>query len=157
MEKNEFGERVRACQTKLYRISVSVMGSSADAEDAAAEAVLRAWEKRHTLRETRYFETWLTRILLNVCRENLRKRKAHPLCELSDGIPARESGESALFPALRRLEERYRLPLVMKYALNMPNRDIAKSLRITEGVVRWRLDKGRKLLKQELQREEGES
>ena len=157
MEQQAFGERVRACQTKMYRISVSIMGNDADAEDAAAEAVLRAWAKRNTLREEAYFETWLTRILINTCREFLRKKRAHITEELTDAIPAKDAQEqTGLREALMRVDEKYRLPLIMHHALGMSISSVAQALRLPEGVVRWRVEKGRKLMKQELEREEME-
>ena len=67
----EFSERVRACQARLYRVAVSI--SHADAEDAVSEALLKAWKHAPGLRSDAYFETWLTRIVINECRTLLRR------------------------------------------------------------------------------------
>ena len=75
MDKETFTVLVQRQQRQLYRIAVSYTASSADAEDAVQEALLRAWNRRQTLRDTAYFSTWLNRILINECKTLLRKRK----------------------------------------------------------------------------------
>lgn len=157
MDKTEFGERVRACQTKLYRIGLSVTGNPADAEDAAAEAVMKAWEKRGSLRDERYFETWLTRILINAARDAVRRRRIRNETQLSDSLIAEEKPVSGVMAALSRVDEKYRLPLVMNGALGMSAREIARVMNLPEGVVRWRIEKGKKLAKNEIMKEEGET
>lgn len=153
MDKREFSRRVTACKPMLYRIAISALGSLPDAEDAASEAVLRAWEKLGTLRNEQYFETWLTRILINCCRSILRRRAQHPETGLDEGIPAKETESSGIEAALLHVEAKYRLPLVLHYAEEMTMREIAESMQLPENVVRWRIEKGRKLLRTELKKE----
>ena len=57
MDKETFTRLVTAQQRSLYRVAVSYTASSTDAEDAVQNALLRAWQKRHTLREEAYFAT----------------------------------------------------------------------------------------------------
>lgn len=155
MDKTEFARRVSACKPMLYRVAMSMLGSLPDAEDAASEAVLKAWEKRDTLKNEAYFETWLTRILINRCRAELRGRARHPETELTDTLFACESEDEGAYRALMRLELKFRLPLVLHYAEGRTLREIAESMEMTEGVVKWRIEKGRKLLKKELIKENG--
>ena len=157
MDKTEFGERVRACQTTLYRIALSVTGNTADAEDAAADAVLKAWEKRESLKDERYFETWLTRILINAARDIVRRRRKRNETALTENLPVPEKTQTGVMRAVLRVEEKYRLPLVMSGALGMTAGEISRSLGIPAGVVRWRIEKGRKLARAEIRREEGEA
>ena len=153
MDRELFGAKVRACRTDLFRVSVSILRSREDAEDAVAEAVLRAWEKRDTLREERYFETWLIRICINTSRGMLRDRMRHPTTELTESIPAPEREDSGVWDALTRIEEKYRLPLVMQAALGMRVKEIAQALRITEGMARRRIAQAKKLARKELETE----
>ncbi len=155
MDKTEFVRRVNACKPMLYRVSMSLLGSLPDAEDAASEAVLKAWEKRDSLKDERYFETWLTRILINTGRSILRRRARHPETELHEDITAETGEESGLATALMRVEIECRLPLMLHYAEDMTMRAIAESMGLSEGVVKWRIEKGRKRLKEELIKENG--
>ena len=66
MDKDEFARRAREATQSLYRVACAYLASPPDRDDAVQEALLRAWEKRRTLREEQYFKTWLTRILIRV-------------------------------------------------------------------------------------------
>lgn len=61
MDREEFTRAVLEYENTLYRVAKSMLGSEADCADAAQNALLRAWERLHTLREAAYFKTWRTR------------------------------------------------------------------------------------------------
>ena len=69
MDRQFFIASAQAMERSMYCIARSYLRCEADCEDALQNALLRAWEKRNTLREERYFRTWLTRILINSCKE----------------------------------------------------------------------------------------
>ena len=75
MNRDDFAALIVGYTDRMYRISRSILLNDEDCRDAMQEAALRAWEKRHTLREERYFGTWLIRILINECRNIQRKRR----------------------------------------------------------------------------------
>jgi len=52
-----------------------ILGNAADAEDAVQEAVVRAWRAWRGLREAERFEPWFDRIVVNVCRDRLKRRR----------------------------------------------------------------------------------
>lgn len=142
MPVEEFSERVRACQARLYRVAVSILRSHADAEDAVSEALLKAWKHAPGLRSDAYFETWLTRIVINESRTLLRRGRAHASCELKDVYAAEEPLDVELRMLIDALPEKYRLPLVMRCALDMSYDEIARALRIPRGAVKWRVEQG---------------
>ena len=76
MDKDEFSRRARDATQSLYRVACAYLASPPDRDDAVQEALLRAWEKRRTLREEQYFKTWLTRILIRVCVDMQRRKSA---------------------------------------------------------------------------------
>jgi len=67
VNKSEFAERVLAAEKTLYHISKSILKNGDDCADAVQEAILIAYRKLHSLRDERFFKTWLCRILINVC------------------------------------------------------------------------------------------
>lgn len=75
MDKQEFTARVLAMEGRLYRISRGLLAEEQDRLDAAQEAVIRAWQNLSRLRHEEFFETWLTRILINECR-NIQRSAA---------------------------------------------------------------------------------
>ena len=75
MTSDEFTRRVSAMRQTLYRVCRTQLTEPADRDDAVQEAIFRAWQKRDTLRDARYFETWFIRILLNQCHDLQRQRR----------------------------------------------------------------------------------
>lgn len=152
MDKEEFTRAVLEYESTLYRVAKSMLGSEADCADAAQNALLRAWEKQHTLRDTAYFKTWLTRILINECRAMLRQRARFvPLeAEIAEGEVAPEGG-GELYEAVMGLDEKYRLPVVLHYIEGFKTAEIAAMLRLPEGTVKTRLRRAREILREELE------
>ena len=152
MDKEEFTRAVLEYVSTLYRVAKSMLGSEADCADAAQNALLRAWEKQHTLRDTAYFKTWLTRILINECRAMLRQRARFvPLEEeAAEGeiAPERDSG---LYEAVMGLDVKHRVPFVLYYIEGFRTREIASMLKLPESTVKTRLRRAREILRTELE------
>lgn len=152
MDREEFTRAVLEYENTLYRVAKSMLGSEADCADAAQNALLRAWERLHTLRDPAYFKTWLTRILINECRVMLRQRaRSVPLEEeAAEGeiAPERDSG---LYEAVMGLDVKYRVPFVLYYIEGFRTREIASMLKLPEGTVKTRLRRAREILRTELE------
>ena len=61
-----------------YRLARAILLDDAEAEDAVQEASLAAWRARGSLRDATRFEPWFDRILINQCRDQLRRRRPSP-------------------------------------------------------------------------------
>jgi RNA polymerase sigma-70 factor (ECF subfamily) len=99
---------------------------------------LKAWEKRKSLREEKFFSSWLTRILINECYSVRRKQRR--IISLEE-VPEQSSPppDPTLALALRSLPEKLRLPLVLRYAEGMDEGEIAKILHLPNSTVRGRI------------------
>ena len=73
--RSSFEKLILTHKLIMYRVSRTILSRDEDCADAIQEAILKAFQNIHTLRETRYFKTWLIRILLNKCYQLHRKRK----------------------------------------------------------------------------------
>ena len=152
MDKETFSRLVLAQQRQMYRIAVSYTASSADAEDAMQEALLRAWNRRDTLREPAYFSTWLNRILINECKTILRRRRRErtlPAAPLINFSPPDEQS-LALQQALFSLPEKYRLPLVLNLLEGYTLKEISALLSLPLGTVKTRVARAKRKLEQEV-------
>ena len=150
MDSREFAERVEAMQGALYRVAYGLLLNRADCADAVQDALLRAWEKRRTLKDEAFFGTWLTRILINECYAVLRRRKtALPIDALPEPV-APPDADPALHDAIARLDEKLRLPIVLYYMEGYAVKDIARMLRLPAGTVKTRLARARALLRLQL-------
>lgn len=156
MTSEEFISAIEGMTQTLYRVSCTQLRSAADREDAVQEALRRAWEKRHTLRDERYLQTWVVRILLNECDRIRRKSKRTiPSAE----VPAVQhgQGEGALKQAILDLEEGLRLPIMLHYIEGYSVAEVARMLRLPQGTVKSRLSRGRSRLRSMLEEEVFES
>ena len=81
MDYEEFAGRMDAIKNKLYRTAYLYTHHLDQAEDAVAEAAYRGLKSLHKLRQPEYFETWIMRILINVCKNEVRRRKKELLLD----------------------------------------------------------------------------
>lgn len=137
MDKEQFARRVMNLQGSLYRVAASYLQGESDRLDAVSDAITRAWEKRHTLREEAYFRTWITRILIRECVNIQRRQKRSvPVERMPEGAAQDEDERIALLRAsLERLPQRHRTMVVLHY---MEGYDVCETARImgtTKGAV----------------------
>ena len=153
MDRERFIAEIDACSGMLYRVAWSILRNNADCEDALQETALRAWEKRHRLRDERFFRTWITRILINTCYDTQRKRRrTFPLDELPEQA-AVSTPDPALALALEALPDKLRLPLVLCYSEGMSYEEAADALHIPVTTLRGRIHRGKEQLRKELSEE----
>jgi RNA polymerase sigma factor (sigma-70 family) len=151
------GSLIRARIGDAYRLARAILLDDRDAEDAVQEAVLSAWRRQGSLRETAKFDQWFERIVVNQCRDQLRRRRrAVPIAVSPAGFdPAAarpETGTDAdLERALASLGFDHRVVVVMRYLQDRTVEDIASRLGIPAGTVKSRLHHALKALKADLE------
>ncbi len=149
MDKDSFVERVTACTRLMYHTAWTMLGNEEDCRDAVQEAILRAWEKRHSLRDEDCFRPWLMRILMNICHTALRRRsRSVPLEEVPE--PSIPPPDPSLALALQSLPERLRVPLVLVYAEGMSYQEASRALRLPVTTLTSRIHRAKELLGKEL-------
>ncbi len=152
MNKEQFTTEVLGAEKSLYHIAKSILRNDEDCADAMQNAVLHAFEKLHTLRNEAYFKTWLTRILINECHQIIRSRKEQISYEDYYGgqISPEPGNGSDVFEAVMNLEDNYRIPFVLFYVEGFSIKEICQILKLSQGTVKMRLYRSRKLLKERL-------
>lgn len=146
MQNEEFSRAILGMMETLYRVASAQLPQRADREDAVQEALRKAWENRHRLRNERYLQTWVIRILLNECH-TMQRRMARTMP--AEDVPAvQQPQETGLLKgALLRLEERYRVPILLHYIEGYSVAEVAGILRVPQSTVKTWLARGRKALK----------
>lgn len=148
MTKATFSERVLECEQTLYRVSMSMLKSETDCEDAVQSALLAAYEKLDTLKNEEFFKTWLVRILINICNQQLRtKNRVISLQDYTDTPSVSDDCNIDVKIALEQLPVKIREVVVLYYMEDFSVKEISQILKIPNGTVKSRLSKGRKLLK----------
>jgi len=153
-----FGVRVTENQRRVFQIAYSILGNSADAEDVAQEAFLRAYQKFRSLRESENFRAWVNRIVFRLALNRQRGQRRRLTRETAwHGAGTRETVDGAsiadhhvllvrLRNEIENLPEKLRRVLQLSTAEDMDTADVGMVLGIPAGTVRSRLHTARKLL-----------
>ena len=154
MNENEFAEQIQDRRAELYRTAYLYLGTEAAALDAVDEAVYNGLVSCKKLRAPQYFGTWMTRILINTCITELRRRKRtlsvpelpETAIEAFDALPIRD--------AVLRLPRELKEPVILRYFTGLSTVETAAVLGVPQGTAATRLRRALKLLRLELSEEE---
>lgn len=150
---------VQTYQRDMYRLALSIMDDSNEADEATQESLLAALRALDSFHGDSSLKTWLFSITVNICRTRLQRQKRRErLQQVLDGILRRtpvpsvedsaiqhESSET-LWRAIHSMGEKHRIPIVLRYYHELSVAEIAAILQIPEGTVHSRLNTARKLL-----------
>lgn len=150
-EQRSFEQNIREYAPNMYRLALAMLRNEQDAEDAVGEAVLRAYEKRRTLRDRERFKPWIMQITANEARKIYRRNKRIvPVEDMEAYMPVFQSDSHELWDVVMGMEKAYREVIILYFYERFSVREIGAVLRIPEGTVKSRLFRGKKLLKEEL-------
>ena len=153
MNSAEFENRLTPLRPRLYKTALLYLGSEDAALEAVDEAVYKALRGLKKLREEAYFETWLIRILINECKNELRHRKRFvPL----DDIPEESAEDYDRLPmrqAVEKLPVRLREIILLRFFMGLTLAETAKTLDIPQGTAATRQRRALELLRLELSEE----
>ncbi|SHI56129.1 RNA polymerase sigma-70 factor, ECF subfamily [Clostridium amylolyticum] len=162
--KEEFTKLLNPILNKLYRIAYSFLKDKDKASDALQDSTLSAFKNFHALKDVQSFESWITSILVNRCREILRREKKIIFTEYSEGLDKAfpvdeyEVLESNMFiiTLLDTLSDKYKEVIKLKYFGDLSIKEISIILNIPEGTVKSRLNYGLNSLRKIVNQEEVE-
>lgn len=150
LTEQEYIYQAEALKGKLYRTAALMLGSESTAVDAVDEAFYKGFRAYKKLRQPEFFGTWLTRILINVCNTELRRRKRElSVAELPE-TAQEEFDALPLKEAVRSLPKQLREVIILRYFTGLTLEETAKALEIPRGTVSTRQKKALGLLRLEL-------
>lgn len=149
IKKEEFERLVIENQLSMYRLAMSILKNSNDAEDAVSETVLTAYEHLSSLKKNDSFKAWMMTILVNVSKKMLRKKKRVVLYDdLGLFEKSTDEGSCEMWEAVLTLNAKYAKVVILYYYEGFSTREIARILHISEGTVKSRLSRARSKLQQ---------
>lgn len=125
----------------LLRTALAFLKSDHDALEALQEVTVRAYNKIHTVKEPAYAKTWLIRIMINYCQDQLKRQKRIHHERAFDSRSTEDVSQLELKEALAALPEKEQQLIYLKYFQDVKIKDIAKLENIPEGTVKSRLHK----------------
>lgn len=146
-DHDAFATLVRGMIARLDTSARLILRDQELARDAVQDALIRAWRDLRQLRDPERFDAWLSRLVVNACLDQARRRRRRPIeVEITTlHSPSEPDSSSSLADRqlvdgiLRRLDERGRAIVVLHYYLGLPLTDVAASLAIPVGTVKSRL------------------
>jgi RNA polymerase sigma-70 factor, ECF subfamily len=171
-ERDLFHDLIRPYERKIYLTALALLGSEAEAEDAAQETMIKAFRNLRSFRSESRFSTWLVSIALNEARSRLRKSKRTQIESLDadadnhegDFTPAmltdwreipsealeRSELRATLQAAVAELPPIYREVFTLRDLEELNVEETARALGVTANVVKVRLHRARMLLQKRL-------
>ncbi|MDG4657294.1 sigma-70 family RNA polymerase sigma factor [Ectobacillus antri] len=150
-----------ASEEKLYYTALSYMKNKEDALDAIQEATCKAYLSLKQLKKPEFFSTWLFRILICECYRLLKhKQRVLPYeeSELIKRLPHKQTEKNDtvdISGALSQLNYFYQTAIILYYYHDLSIKQIAEVMDKPVGTIKTYLYRGKKQLKQELERREG--
>ena len=151
---------IKENQSAFYRLAFSIVKNSDDAMDAVQDAVLKAYEKRGTLRDCDTIKTWFYRILVNTSIDCLRRKKRLVYTDEPPEPVETVSQESRvlnavdLYAALEKLPQELRTVVILRFFEDMKISDIAVVTGSTLSTAKNRLYRALHLLRLDMVEEE---
>ena len=158
--RREFEERLAECGPLAYRVARGVLRNSADAEDVAQEALLRAYRRFERLRDRSRFRAWLVRIAFRLAIDRLRASKRRENRETqwlrqappasTEDVAATSEFQGQLERAMDDLPDKHRLVLLLAAMEGHSMEEVAEMTGLPLGTVKSRLFFARKQLAEKL-------
>ncbi|MFZ0645165.1 MAG: sigma-70 family RNA polymerase sigma factor [Candidatus Acidiferrales bacterium] len=158
--EREFELRLADCPRLAYRVALGVLHNTAEAEDVAQEAMLRAYRNFHRLRERDRFRAWLVRMSFRLALDRIRskvRRERHERAAMElrseasvENLASSREFQRQVARALDELPEKLRIVMVLAAIEGYNTREVAKLAGLPEGTVKSRLFLARKRLAESL-------
>ena len=159
---------VQSHQQDVYRLALSILDDSDEADDVTQEVFVSALRALESFHGNASFRTWLFSITINLCRTRLKRHKNRGRLQLilqslfqlpgeqahhPEEETLQNESDDALWRAIHALDDKHRLPIVLRYYHDMPVADIAGMLRVPVGTIHSRLNHARERLRAMLKEE----
>ena len=161
-----FNRLMEKHERRMYAVALRMCANREDAQDCLQEAMLRVYRSIGNFKGESSFATWLYRITMNACLDELRRRKNKQSASLDylldEGwAPADESGSPEkqavraeasriLHQTIRELPEDMRAAVVLRDIQGYSYEEIAQILDINVGTIKSRISRGREKLREKL-------
>ncbi|OEH93760.1 sigma-70 family RNA polymerase sigma factor [Bacillus solimangrovi] len=152
-----FFEPISIHKAQIYKIAFSYMKNEQDALEAVQEVTYRAYSSIKKLKNPNYFATWLTRITLNYCADEQKRKRKTLNKEIEYASEAADNhviGNIEVERLIESLDPKYQQVITLKYVQDYTIPQIAEVIQRPEGTIKTWLNKSLRLLRKELEKEE---
>ena len=149
--KESFGILIKNNKEYLYKMAFLYVKDEQDALEVIHEAVYRGFLNIEKLKKAKFFNTWITRILINVSIDFLKKKGKNEMLDESTPIIKEKCEISTeekldLYNAIDLLNDNYKTVIIMMYFNDMKIKDISKVMETPENTVKTYLRRAKQAL-----------
>lgn len=149
--KESFGILIKNNKEYLYKMAFLYVKDEQDALEVIHETVYRAFLNIEKLKKAKFFNTWITRILINVSIDFLKKKGKNEMLDESTPIRKEKCEISTeekldLYNAIDLLNDNYKTVIIMMYFNDMKIKDISRVMEIPENTVKTYLRRAKQAL-----------
>jgi RNA polymerase sigma-70 factor (ECF subfamily) len=151
---DDFSEKYKIYGSTLYKIAMMYLGNKEDTEEAVQEAFMKLLYKAPKFNEHEHEKAWLIRVLINICK-NMASSLWHKRVVKMDSVEAcyDSAVDLQLLDSVLKLPVKYKAVIHLYYYEDYSVKKIAEILKLSDSAVKMRLQRGRELLKFELEGE----
>ncbi len=134
-----FEQKYAECEKSLYLIALGYLHNTEDARDCVQEAALSAFNGFNKLKKVDLFKTWITRILINKCKDFLKKQRYTD--ELTDNLNIfyeTSDTDIDIVNGICKLKPKYAIYITLRFYNDMTYDEIAKTLKESVSTVKYR-------------------
>ncbi|OEG17646.1 RNA polymerase subunit sigma [Enterococcus termitis] len=150
-----FIQLIQEYEKVLYNMGRRFLKNEQDIADVLQETVIIAYQKIDQLKNPKYFNTWLCRIMINQCKKIVSAEAYFDIEDYQFPVNNQEVEHLAMNDLLVGLNPIYRIPLVLYYYNGFTVKEISEILNEPSGTIKSRLARGRRLLQKEYIEPEG--
>lgn len=149
LNKQEFTRAAEKHMDTIYRVAYSWLKNSDDANDVTQEVLLQLYRTDKEFESDSHMKNWLIRVAINQCKKIFRSpwSKLEDIDEYAETLGFEQEDYRELFDAVMRLDQKYRVPLMLFYYEGYTTAEIASILKLPENTVSTRLSRARAKLK----------
>jgi len=153
LPEEQFISEFDAIKQQLYRFAYLYLKSEASALEAVDETVFLAYKNIKKLKHPQFFKTWMTRILINICKKELKRMKKVASFEEVPEVARQDYDSLPLKEAISKLPEELQLIINLRYFNAYTLVETANILKLPQGTVATRQRKALLLLRLEMEDE----
>ena len=159
-----FEQLMRRHEGRMYAVALRMCGNREDAQDCVQDAMLRVYRALDRFKGQSSFSTWVYRITMNTCLDELRRRKVRASSSLDTLLESgwspsdeedtperhalRSEQKAALGRAINDLPEDMRAAIVLRELHGLSYEEISDVLAVNVGTIKSRISRGREKLRQ---------
>lgn len=149
-----FEQKYKEYENALFLVALGYLHNTEDAKDCVQEGVYSALRSYNNLKNAKYFKTWLTRIVINKCKDYLKQKRYTK--ELTDNLNVfydMPTEESEIMDCIMRIDPKISVYITLRFYNDMTYEDVARILKQPVSTVKYKTKKALSELKKHLEGE----